>query len=196
MSNQPLVRLLSRWVPLDTGGAPPPYVQDPDPGDITRWDFRPKTPELISPKDIAYAFTAGAISSGDTSAPRIISSWAEKLQLSQGAVYLRAPNGVYRSGLRSLNDFLERTPGEFAKSNQSTVINLDWVSNIDLESQTRRALFEFADDGSDWPVEFVEIGRSFVRPILTRFGWGPGRMAAREGELEPLGSSRLDVDDS
>jgi hypothetical protein len=129
--------------------------------------------EFIKPEEILYAFTAGAVAVAavDRKKLAIMAKWTTKLCFPSGAVFLRTRTGIYRSYLRTLEEFKRTVSARrFRSVSRSVVANLGAVSSINLGGQPIKTL-SYAVDGSEfsWMVEFVTVSRKYLREIREFF---------------------------
>jgi len=132
------------------------------------------TEECIAPEDILFAFTQGAVrapSEGRMSRA-ILAGWTKKLSFAPATVYLRTRSGIYRSYLRTLQEFKSKVPAAlFDVVSKSVVANLP---NVDLSSlgrqRTKELSYSVGESELAWPVETLVVGRAYVKWIRFRFG--------------------------
>jgi hypothetical protein len=137
--------------------------------------------EFITSEEILYAFTAGAVevAAGGRRRLAIIAKWTAKLCFPSGTVFFRTRTGIYRSYLRTLQEFKRNVSARrFRSVSRSVVANLGAVSSINLGRQPIKTL-SYAFDGNElsWTVEFVTVSREYLREIREFFGM-PTRFSA------------------
>jgi len=129
--------------------------------------------EVIKPEEILYAFTAGAVavSAEGRRRPAIMAKWTPKLCFPSGTVFLRTRTGIYRSYLRTLQEFKRKVSARWFRSvSRSVVANLGAVSSINLGRQPIKTLSYAVDESElSWAVEFVTVSREYLREIREFF---------------------------
>jgi hypothetical protein len=133
----------------------------------------PTSEELIAPEDILFAFTRGAIPAppGGRRKPVIWAPWTAEFSFAQATVYLRTRNGIYRSYVRTLEEFKRKVPGvQFRSVGQSVVANLKKLHTVGLLRQQPPTLtYSVGESELGYLLETVVVGRAYVAGIRSCF---------------------------
>ncbi len=128
----------------------------------------------IAPEDILFAFTQGAVRAPSEGGRNqaILAKWTAKHSFSPATVFLRTRSGIYRSYLRTLQEFKSKVPAaQFGVVSQSVIANLRNVDFISLGRQRVRTLSYAVEESEfSWPFDFVVVGRDHLKRIRARFG--------------------------
>ena len=160
----------------------------------------PGVEERVATEDILFAFTSGAVGGppGGRRHPAILAKWTPKFSFPQAVLFLRTRSGIYRSYLRTLEDFKRRVSvAQFDRVSQSVIANLTRVHSTDLTGQGTKTL-TYAVEKSEiaWPFESVVIGRDYLNRIRWRFGIPPRpRSIPRPPERPPANEFPARADD-
>ena len=127
----------------------------------------------ISPDEILYAFTAGAVevAAHGRRRPAILAKWTKKLRFSPGWVFLSTRRGVFRSYLRTLREFKRRVSGRrFVRVGQSVVANLGEVNSSNLARQRIKTLrYDVEESEFSWSWELVTVSREQLQRVRDHF---------------------------